>query len=132
MAGNSGKNDDLNPQENSEEQKNQDAGIGQADLDQSNTGHEAKAAKQSASQPSQETRKRSSKPGKSDEDRSLGDQKHSDAKRMRTVEKDDREGNADDSKAQTEVDLVQHARDGKMEALDTATEVSFKLKTFFF
>lgn len=123
IAGENGQNDELNPQENSEEQKNKDAGTGQADLDQSNAGHDAKAAKQSASQPSQETRKRSNRPGKSDEDRSLGDQKHSDAKRMRTVEKDDREGVEDDSKAPTEVDLVQHSKDGKMEALDTATEV---------
>lgn len=128
MVGNNSKDNEQDPQEKSEEKSREGAGVGQADEEQSSAGHDAKLAKQAAAQPStNERRKPTKRPGKSDEERALGDRKQGDAKRMRTVEKrNEQEGGRDAQEPPPEADLVQHVQDGKdakMQALDAATEV---------
>lgn len=109
-------------------------GVGQSEIQQSMKGHDANSSKKEKIQPGEsqiEKERKRERPGKSDEDRCLGDPESSVNKKMRTLEKvNENKEEESDGVENDESNLYRHVSEKIQEAtqvLDAATKVHYPL-----
>lgn len=119
------------PQEVSQVSERETKGVGQAEIEDIQKGHDANTSKKQNIQPSQsnfEREKKRERPGKSDEDRSLGDVDGRVEKRLKTLDKlEEGKEEQEDGFEKDKSDLYQHIKEAKKndtQVLDAATKVS--------
>ncbi|KAJ0174061.1 hypothetical protein K1T71_010207 [Dendrolimus kikuchii] len=125
------KDDDTAPFEQAQEQVGEDKqSTGRSELDKSDKGHRGeKQAASRAERPKEMQTKHENKPGRTDQERTLGDVNEKKHKQMKTlnVEKEDAgdEGGDDNHDEQKDADAFQHVKQAKkddLQAIDAATK----------
>ncbi|KAJ8717968.1 hypothetical protein PYW07_005898 [Mythimna separata] len=125
------KDEDAAPFEQAQEQVGEEKqSTGRSELDKSDKGHRGeKQAASRADQSQQQRKKHENKPGKTDQERTLGDineKKHKQSKTLNVEREDEAEDGADnDDDAEKEADAYQHVKQAKkddLQAIDAATK----------
>ncbi|CAH0590186.1 unnamed protein product [Chrysodeixis includens] len=124
------KDEDAEPVEQSQEQVGDEKqSTGRSELDKSDKGHRGEKQAASRAERTQEKRKKhENKPGKTDQERTLGDineKKHKQSKTLNVEREDQEEGGNNDEDADKEADAYQHVKQAKkddLQAVDAATK----------
>ncbi|KAF9424906.1 hypothetical protein HW555_000207 [Spodoptera exigua] len=124
------KDDESSPYDQVQDQNAEEKqSTGRSELDKSDKGHRGEKQAASRTDRAEEQRKKhENKPGKTDQERTLGDvneKKHKQAKTLNVEREDADEGGANDEDAEKEADAYQHVKQAKkddLQAVDAATK----------